>query len=161
MEKEMTNGYRLAEDVFKRTKENHGVISDEDTIRIISFFGFNEESLTSSSIGHVCSMARERFKRVIENALVYDDYAEFDVLMRLITKKAKCRASKEKKMREILTNPIEHGEHILIDDVEYVAEINIEADCDLCALNDSGKCSVIPCNGIITFKKVEIADKVL
>lgn len=58
-------------------------------------------------------------------------------------------------MREISTNPIEHGEHLFIDGVEYVAEVYIGADCDLCALNNSGKCSVIPCNGIITFKKVE------
>lgn len=46
-------------------------------------------------------------------------------------------------MREISTEPIKIGEHILVDGVEYVAE---EYDgCSECAFNNSMKCSFVSC----------------
>ena len=84
---EILNGYRLVEDVFNRNKERHGIISNEDTIEVISAFGFNETSPTNTLIGHICSMARERVRKIIEEALVYDDYTEFDIFMSLIAAK--------------------------------------------------------------------------
>jgi len=58
-------------------------------------------------------------------------------------------------MREISTVPIKIGEHILVDGEEYVAE---KYDgCDMCAFNNSVKCSFVSCCavGSLSFKKVE------
>lgn len=55
-------------------------------------------------------------------------------------------------MREISTEKIKVGEHIIIDGVEYVVEDY--DDCSECAFHNSEKCDAVPCSGII-FNKVE------
>jgi hypothetical protein len=57
-------------------------------------------------------------------------------------------------MREISTEKVKIGEHILIDGVEYVAEEAKVKNCRACALCDSEKCIVTPCACVI-FKRVE------
>lgn len=74
-------GYELAEEVFNNIgKSKDHKISIDDTIRVISFWGFNEESDINrgSSIGFVCYCARQRVKEIFEQALVYNDYSQFD-----------------------------------------------------------------------------------
>jgi len=56
-------------------------------------------------------------------------------------------------MREISTEKIKVGEHVLIDGVEYVAEKSDK--CSECVFNFSGKCSAIPCFCDRIFKKVK------
>lgn len=56
-------------------------------------------------------------------------------------------------MREISTEKIKIGEHILVDGEKYVAEEAIGKMCSLCAFHNSYKCENIPCNGVI-FKRV-------
>ena len=58
-------------------------------------------------------------------------------------------------MREISTEKIKIGEHVLIDGVEYVAEkADIEFPCKGCAFENEPKpCSdFFPCNGIVYVK---------
>ena len=68
-------GYDLADEIFKNIgkTENHE-ISLEDMIRVLSFWGFNEEAPRNDKIGFVCYCARERLKKTIEKALVWGDY---------------------------------------------------------------------------------------
>lgn len=76
------NGYDLAKEVFDNIgKEDNHIISIEDTIRVLSFFGFNEEAPRTNKIGFVCYCARERIKMSFEKALIYGDY---DMLHHLI-----------------------------------------------------------------------------
>lgn len=77
----MTNGYDLAYELFNKigNNENHE-LSIEDTLRVISFWGFNEESSTNSMIGFVCYCAREKLKKVFEQALVYDNFDLYEEL---------------------------------------------------------------------------------
>ena len=56
-------------------------------------------------------------------------------------------------MREITTESIKVGEHIIVDGVEYVTE-EFDANCSECALHNSDKCDSVPCDGII-FKSVK------
>ena len=56
-------------------------------------------------------------------------------------------------MREISTEKVKAGEHVIIDGVEYVAE-EYDPNCSECALHDSTKCHLIPC-GVVMFKRVE------
>ena len=56
-------------------------------------------------------------------------------------------------MREILTKPIEDGEHVLIDGVEYVAEHHGN-NCSGCAFYGGHDCDNIPCQSFI-MRKVE------
>lgn len=57
-------------------------------------------------------------------------------------------------MREISTEKVKVGEHVLVDGVEYVTEEAIGKMCSLCAFHNSYKCESIPCNGVI-FKRVK------
>jgi hypothetical protein len=79
------DGYDLANEVFCNIglNANHE-ISLNDTIRVISFFGYNEEADRTSKIGFVCYCARERIKKTIESALVWDDFALFDEMVKNI-----------------------------------------------------------------------------
>lgn len=79
------DGYDLADEVFNNIglNANHE-ISLNDTIRIISFFGFNEEADRTSKIGFVCYCARERVKKTFESALVWDNFALFDEMVKNI-----------------------------------------------------------------------------
>jgi len=74
----MKDGYDFAEEMFAKIGEsdNHEV-SIEDALKIISFWGFNEESDRSSKIGFVCYCAREKIKKIFEQALVYGDFSSF------------------------------------------------------------------------------------
>jgi hypothetical protein len=56
-------------------------------------------------------------------------------------------------MKEISTEKIKVGEHVIIDGVEYVAEKSDK--CSKCVFNFSGKCSAIPCFCDRIFKKVK------
>lgn len=58
-------------------------------------------------------------------------------------------------MREISTEQIKVGEHLLIDGVEYVVEKY--NGCEMCAFNNTKKCDLLPCctGGSFSFKKVE------
>lgn len=60
-------------------------------------------------------------------------------------------------MREIITENIKVGEHVLIDGVEYATEA-YDSNCSECALYQSGNCGFINCNGVI-FKKVNKESK--
>lgn len=53
-------------------------------------------------------------------------------------------------MREISTKPIEDGEHVMIDGVEYVA-VKHGYNCDGCAFQGS-VCDYIPCENYIMVK---------
>lgn len=79
------DGYDLADEVFRNIglNENHE-ISLNDTIRVISFWGFNEEAERTSKIGFVCYCARERIKKTFENALVWDNFTLFDEMVKNI-----------------------------------------------------------------------------
>lgn len=79
------DGYDLADEVFHNIglNENHE-ISLNDTIRVISFWGFNEEASRTSKIGFVCYCARERIKKTFERALVWDDFTLFDEMVKTI-----------------------------------------------------------------------------
>lgn len=78
-------GYDLADEVFRNigSDENHE-ISLNDTIRVISFFGFNEETSRTSKIGFVCYCAREKIKKTFESALVYNNWTLFDEMVKNI-----------------------------------------------------------------------------
>ena len=77
------NGYALADEVFRNIglNENHE-ISLDDALRVISFWGFNEEASRTSKIGFVCYCARERIKKTLEDAIVWDDFILFDELVK-------------------------------------------------------------------------------
>lgn len=79
------NGYALADEVFRNIglNENHE-ISLTDALRVISFWGFNEEASRTSKIGFVCYCARERIKKTFESALVWDNFTLFDEMIRSI-----------------------------------------------------------------------------
>lgn len=79
------DGYDLAEEIFHNIglNENHE-ISLNDAIRVISFWGFNEEASRTSKIGFVCYCARERIKKTFERALVWDDFTLFDEMAKNI-----------------------------------------------------------------------------
>ena len=77
------NGYELAEEIFKRIGENpNHEISYEDMIRVISFWGFNEESdrADNNKIGFVCYCARQKIKKIFEQALVYGNFEMYNEL---------------------------------------------------------------------------------
>ena len=88
------DGYDLADEVFCNIglNENHE-ISLNDAIRVISFWGFNEEAKKTSKIGFVCDCARGRIKKTFENALLWDDFALFDEMVKTI--QARSSDSKE------------------------------------------------------------------
>lgn len=79
------DGYDLVDEVFCNIglNENHE-ISLDDAIRVISFWGFNEETSRTSKIGFVCYCARERIKKTFENALVWDNFTLFDEMVKNI-----------------------------------------------------------------------------
>lgn len=79
------DGYDLADEVFRNIglNENHE-ISLDDALRVISFWGFNKEASRTSKIGFVCYCARERIKKTFENALVWDNFALFDEMVKNI-----------------------------------------------------------------------------
>ena len=79
------NGYELAKEVFHNIglNENHE-ISNNDAVRVISFWGFNEDSSRSTKIGFVCYCAREKIRKAFEKGLVYGDFKLFDELMESI-----------------------------------------------------------------------------
>lgn len=63
------------------------------------------------------------------------------------------------KMREILTEDIKVGEHILVDGVEYVAEEPNGRECDSCALHNH-HCVLVPCDcDNVIFKKADEVNK--
>lgn len=78
-------GYDLADEVFRNigSDENHE-ISLNDTIRVISFFGFNKEASRTTKIGFVCYCAREKIKKTFERALVWDDFTLFNEMVKNI-----------------------------------------------------------------------------
>lgn len=85
-------GYNLAREIYMNIahEENHE-ISIEDMIRVISFWGFNEESAKNSTIGFVCSCARDKIKKIFETALVYGDFTLYDTLVLLISDKRRIK----------------------------------------------------------------------
>lgn len=77
----MINGYALADEMFNKIGENEEhELSIEDVLRVISFWGFNEEVSVNSRIGFVCYCARTKFKKVFEQALVYGDFSLYEEL---------------------------------------------------------------------------------
>lgn len=62
-------------------------------------------------------------------------------------------------MREISTEDIEVGEHVLIDGEEYIAEEAVGETCDLCALHNH-HCVLVPCDcDNVIFKKANEVNK--
>ena len=81
------NGYDLANEVFDNIGLNKDhEISLNDMIRVVSFFGFNEEANRAGKIGFVCYCARVRIKKEFEKALVYGDFSGFDEMIEVINK---------------------------------------------------------------------------
>lgn len=81
--KKEENGYDLAKEVLnniKRSKNNE--ISFKDMVRVISFWGFNEQGI--GDIGFVCLHAREKLKKTFERALVYGDYRMYSQMIKYI-----------------------------------------------------------------------------
>ena len=79
------DGYDLANEVFRNIGSNKShKISLDDAIRVISFFGFNEEASKTSKIGFVCCCARERIKKTFEDALVWNNFTLFDEMVKNI-----------------------------------------------------------------------------
>lgn len=77
----MTNGYALADEIFNKIGKNEKhEATIEDALRIISFYGFNEEASSNSKIGFVCYCAREKFRKIFEQALVYGDFSLYEEL---------------------------------------------------------------------------------
>ena len=56
-------------------------------------------------------------------------------------------------MREISTESLKVGEHIIVDGVEYVAKDG--TPCDGCDLFDCGRCFLVPCQDGLILKRVE------
>ena len=79
------SGYVLADEVFEKIRQdkNHE-ISDKDMVRVLSFWGFNEEASHNTKIGFVCYCARLRLKKIIEKALVFSDYSMLDALIPIL-----------------------------------------------------------------------------
>ena len=79
------NGYELAEEVFHNIglNEKHE-ISTQDMVRVMSLFGYNDESERTTMIGFVCYCARETLKKILEKALVFGDYGMYDNLIKSI-----------------------------------------------------------------------------
>ena len=79
------DGYDLAKEVYRNIgqDENHE-ISWDDAMRVISFWGFNEEASKTSKIGFVCYCARERIKKTFDAALVWDNFTLFDEMVKNI-----------------------------------------------------------------------------
>ena len=81
----MINGYELAYEVFENIGENENhEISIEDMIRVLSFWGFNEEAAHNSRIGFVCYCARNKMKKIFEKALIWDDFKMYEDLIKAI-----------------------------------------------------------------------------
>ena len=57
-------------------------------------------------------------------------------------------------MREISTEFLKIGEHIIVDGVEYVAEEDA-GDCEDCDLSHCERCLLIPCHNGVRLKLVE------
>ena len=79
------NGYELAEEVLYNiglTENNE--ISNNDAVRVISFFGYYGDSSRSTRIGFVCYCAREKIRKAFEQGLVYGDFKPLDELMESI-----------------------------------------------------------------------------
>lgn len=77
----MENGYDLAKEMFDKIGKNEEhEATIEDALRIISFWGFNEEAPVNSKIGFVCYCAREKIKKVLIDALVFDDFDRWEEL---------------------------------------------------------------------------------
>ena len=75
----MTNGYALAYEMFNKIgKDEKHELSIEDALRVISFWGFNEEAPKNNRIGFVCYCAREKFKKIFEQALVYGNFTQYE-----------------------------------------------------------------------------------
>lgn len=56
-------------------------------------------------------------------------------------------------MREISTEDLKVGEHIIVDGVEYVAKDG--TPCDGCDLFHCGRCFLVPCRSELILKRVE------
>ena len=77
----MTNGYAVADEMFNKIGKNEKhEATIEDALRIISFYGFNEEATINSKIGFVCYCARAKIKQVLECALVFGDFSLYEEL---------------------------------------------------------------------------------
>jgi hypothetical protein len=76
------NGYELAEEVYNNIglDENYE-ISNDDVVRVISFWGYNESASRASKIGFVCYCVREKIRKAFEKGLVYGDFTLFDELI--------------------------------------------------------------------------------
>jgi hypothetical protein len=76
------NGYELAEEIYNNIGDDENCeISNDDVVRVISFWGYNESSSRSSRIGFVCYCAREKIRKAFERGLVYGDFKLLDELM--------------------------------------------------------------------------------
>lgn len=119
------NGYELAEEIFHNIglNENHE-ISNNDVVRVISFWGFNEDSSRSTRIGFVCYCAREKIRKAFEKGLVYRDFKLFDELMESINSyRVKQSESADDECKGCYYNDGEvHAECIICDKAE--SEVN-------------------------------------
>lgn len=92
----MADGYALADEMFNKIGKNEKhEATIEDALRIISFYGFNEEALFNSKIGFVCYCAREKFRKIFEQALLCGDfslYEELETHMRCIKAESEDKA---------------------------------------------------------------------
>lgn len=126
MEEGMINlatGYKLTDKVFSDIKyEDNHEISIEDALRIISFYGYNEEASTNTKIGRVCRCARDKIKKAIEQALVYNNYEMFDELVKYIN---------DHKVRTVVfTNDGNFEEYDELDFVQYRNKVPVNLNIE-------------------------------
>ena len=82
-----TTGYDMVNEVFDNIGlDGNHEISLNDMIRVISFFGFNEEASSRGKIGFICTCARNKVKKIFEKALVWGDFSGFDEMIEAINK---------------------------------------------------------------------------
>ena len=58
-------------------------------------------------------------------------------------------------MREISTQKVNVGEHVIVDGVEYVAKSSNDFSCKSCDLAGCVHCYLIPCRNGLNLKRVE------
>lgn len=85
----MKDGRELAKELFEnmRYTNNHDM-PIEDIVRCIAFWGFNNDlpKTIYDTIPFVCKEAKDRIHQIIEKALVWDDYSEFDDFVKCVNK---------------------------------------------------------------------------
>jgi hypothetical protein len=83
--KDTLDGYTLAREIFENIgSDPDHEISIEDMLRVLSFWGVEEGSPRNTQIGFVQYCALDRLKKILNQALVWDNHDDFDRVVQLI-----------------------------------------------------------------------------